>query len=61
MTWMHYYTITGGFCAAYVLGLMHGKEHTGWKNLVMALTTGALWPIAVCYGIYMTHFNVPNG
>lgn len=43
--------------ACYTLGLMHGKGHSHWKNLGMAVVTGILWPIALGYGIYATHFK----
>lgn len=57
MTFYHFYTIYGGIFSAYTLGVMHGKGHTHWKNFAMALVTGAIWPVAVCYGIYATHFQ----
>lgn len=46
--------------ACYTLGLMHAKGHNHWKNCAAALAIGMLWPAALCYGIYATHFKTPN-
>ncbi|WP_018079132.1 hypothetical protein [Thiobacillus denitrificans] len=58
---MTYYVILGSVYAAYVLGVMHGKKHEHWANVVMALAIGALWPVAVLYGIYLQHFARAKG
>lgn len=53
----HYYVIAAGMVAAYTLGVMHGRDHTHWKNAAVALLTGAFWPLAVLYGICLAHFS----
>lgn len=53
----HYYVIVAGMVAAYTLGVMHGRDHTHWKNTAVAFLGGALWPLTVLYGIYLAHFN----
>lgn len=57
MTALHYYTVYAGVFAAYALGVMHGKGHTHWKNLIAVLCVGAAWPLAALYGFYLTHFK----
>lgn len=57
MTLNHTYMLWAVGYACYTLGLMHGKGHTHWKNVPMAIATGVLWPVAVAYGIYATHFK----
>lgn len=59
MTMYHYYMFWAAGYACYTLGMMHAKGHTHWKNVAAALTTGLLWPVALCYGIYATHFKTP--
>ena len=57
---MRTYLIWATGYSCYVLGQMHGKGHTHWKNALVALAVGALWPAAVCYGFYLTHFKRDN-
>ena len=45
---MRTYLIWATGYSCYVLGQMHGKGHTHWKNALVALAVGALWPAAVC-------------
>ena len=61
MTIYHYYTVAAGIYAGYVLGVMHAKQHTHWKNFVVAIVTGACWPMAVLYGAYLRHGSSPKG
>lgn len=57
MDWISVYGLWAAGCACYALGMMHAKGHTHWKNTAMALATGLLWPVALAYGIYLTHFK----
>lgn len=57
MTTYHYYVLLGSMVSTYTLGLMHAKNHRHWKNVLMALATGVLWPLAMLYGIYLYHFD----
>ena len=57
MTLLQAYILWAGGYACYTLGLLDGKGRTGWISFAAALFTGAVWPVAVCYGVYAVHFK----
>lgn len=54
---LQYYIILACIYTCYTLGVMRGNGHTNWKNCVMAILIGSVWPVAVCYGVYVVHFK----
>jgi hypothetical protein len=52
----HYYVLYGGCYACYLLGMMHSKGQASWLKWGLCMLTGAIWPAAVLYGIYLAHF-----
>lgn len=57
MTLLQTYILWAGGYACYTLGFMGGRGVTGWKPYAVAIFTGAVWPVAVCYGVYAVHFK----
>lgn len=53
------YIIMAIAMSSYFLGFQHGtgKNRSGLVCFVVALIGGALWPVFVAYGIWVTHFK----
>lgn len=51
----HYYVLTAGCFACYVLGRKHERGQSGWKNTTAALIAGAVWPVMIGWGAWIAH------